>query len=58
MHYMAELGDFIDSQVEVFLRGESSFGVEDFQVLSLFLQREIIRYLYQKVNKGTIGLSE
>jgi hypothetical protein len=32
--------------------------VEDFQVLSPFLQREIIRYLYEKANNGTIGLSE
>lgn len=58
MKYMAELGDFIDTQVEIFLRGESSFPVEDFQVLSPFLQREVIRYLYEKANSGTIGLSE
>jgi len=58
MEYMTELWDFIDTQVEVFLRGESSFGVEDFQVLSPFLQREVIRYLYEKANKWTIGLSE
>ena len=58
MGYMGELRDFIDAQVEVFLRGESSFLVEDFQILSAFLQREVVRYLYEKANSGTIGLSE
>lgn len=58
MQYMSELGEFIDTQVVVFLRGESSFLVEDFQVLSPFLQREVIRYLYRHANNGTIGLSE
>ena len=58
MKYMTELGDFIDTQVEIFLRGESSFPVEDFRILSPFLQREVIRYLYEKANSGTIGLSE
>lgn len=58
MNYMKELGDFIDTQVWIFLRGESSFGVEDFQILSPFLQREVIRYLYEQANNGTIGLSE
>lgn len=58
MSYMRELEVFINTQVEVFLRGESSLGVEDFQILSPFLQREIIRYLYERANSGTIGLSE
>lgn len=58
MGYMEELGGFIDQQVEIFLRGEPSFLVEDFQILSPFLQRETIRYLYEKSNNGTIGLSE
>lgn len=58
MGYMTELGGFIDTQVEIFLRGESSFLVEDFQILSLFLQREVIRHLYERANNGTIGLSE
>lgn len=58
MKYMSELGGFIDSQVEIFLRGESSFMVDDFQILSPFLQRETIRYIYEHANSGTIGLSE
>ncbi|MDD5198014.1 MAG: tRNA lysidine(34) synthetase TilS [Candidatus Gracilibacteria bacterium] len=58
MRYMTELVDFINKQVEVFLRGESSFSVEDFQILSPFLQREVIRYIYERANNGTIGLSE
>jgi hypothetical protein len=55
---MGELEVFVNTQVEIFLRGESSFLVEDFMVLSPFLQREIIRYLYERANIGTIGLSE
>lgn len=58
MQYAKELGDFIETQVEIFLRAETSFGVEDFQVLSSFMQREVIRYLYARANNGTIGLSE
>ena len=58
MQYMSELHYFIDSQVFVFLEWKLSFGTENFQVLSPFLQREVIRYLYQQANSGTIGLSE
>lgn len=58
MNYSTELIEFIDSQVTIFLRGESSFGVEDFQILSPFLKREVIRYLYERANHGTIWLSE
>lgn len=58
MEYAKEVGTFIETQVEIFLRGESSFGIEDFQVLSPFLQREVFRYLYARANNGTIGLSE
>jgi hypothetical protein len=58
MGYMRELNDFIDGQVEDFLWGETSFLVEDFQALSRFLGREVVRYLYEQANNGTIGLSE
>ncbi|MDD2891468.1 MAG: tRNA lysidine(34) synthetase TilS [Candidatus Gracilibacteria bacterium] len=58
VRYMRELEEFINQQVIIFLRGESDFSVEDFQILSPFLQREIIRYLYEQANNGTIGLSE
>ena len=58
MQYISELKEFIDGQVRIFLRGEPSFGTEDFQILSSFLQREVIRYLYEKANNGTVGLSE
>lgn len=57
MAYMSELQAFIDGQAEVFLRGESSFLADDFRILSPFLQREIIRYIYARANDGTIGLS-
>ncbi|MDD2917291.1 MAG: tRNA lysidine(34) synthetase TilS [Candidatus Gracilibacteria bacterium] len=58
MEYAKEVASFIETQVEIFLRGETSFSVEDFQVLSPFMQREVFRYLYARANNGTIGLSE
>jgi len=58
MDYAGELEDFIDTQVRAFLQDQDQFGVEAFQALSLFLQREIIRFLYERANHGTIGLSE
>lgn len=36
----------------------NSFQVQHFQALTPFLKREVIRYLYQQANNGTIGLSE
>jgi len=42
----------------MFLKEQSLFLVEDFQTISYFLQREVIRYLYEQANAGTIGLSE
>ncbi len=58
MKYMNELGGFIDAQVVIFLRGETTFLGEDFFLQPSFLQKEIIRYLYAQANNGTIGLSE
>lgn len=58
MDYMTELRIYLDSEVKNFLWDNSSFSAKDFQWLSLFLQREIIRYLYEQANQGTIGLSE
>jgi hypothetical protein len=32
--------------------------VKDFEAKSFFFQKEIIRYLYEQSNDGTIGLSQ
>jgi tRNA(Ile)-lysidine synthetase-like protein len=56
--YAKELVGFLDAQVLMFLKEQSLFLVEDFQTISYFLQREVIRYLYEQANAGTIGLSE
>lgn len=58
MGYMSELRAHLDAEVRTFLSDQDSFLVSDFLGLSTFLQREIIRYLYERANSGTIGLSE
>lgn len=58
MSYMSELRAHLDAEVRVFLGDSDSFSVPDFLGLSIFLQREVIRYLYEQANNGTIGLSE
>lgn len=58
MGYMSELRAHLDTEVRTFLSDADSFSVPDFQKLSTFLQREVIRYLYEQANNGTIGLSE
>jgi hypothetical protein len=44
--------------VRDFLGDQKSFSVKDFEEKPLFFQKEIIRYLYEEANNGTIGLSE
>lgn len=58
MGYMTELHTHLDMEVRTFLGADTSFSVVLFEELSLFLKREIVRYLYQSCNSGTIGLSE
>jgi len=58
MSYMGELRTHLDGEVREFLSYTDSFSVVDFQKLSTFLQREVVRYLYEQANSGTIGLSE
>lgn len=58
MGYMGELRAHLDAEVRTFLSDRDSFSVPDFQKLSIFLQREVVRYLYEQANSGTIGLSE
>jgi tRNA(Ile)-lysidine synthetase-like protein len=56
--YTEELKGWIDEEVSIFLGNTWSFSVEQFEKKSPFFQKEIIRYLYEKANDGTVGLSE
>ncbi len=58
IEYTEELKTWIDDEIQNFLSGEQSFSVADFEKKSPFFQKEIIRYLYEKTNGGTIWLSE
>lgn len=58
MGYMSELRVHLDAEVRTFLSDKDSFSALDFLGLSTFLQREVVRYLYERANSGTIGLSE
>lgn len=56
--YSEELQSWIDDEVRLFLSEGKSFLVSKFSGESPFFQREVIRYLYEQANSGTIGLSE
>ncbi len=58
IEYTRELKCWIDVEVKVFLSDGVSFLITDFEKKSSFFQKEIIRYLYEKANDGTVGLSE
>ena len=58
IEYSEELKDWIDGEISSFLSDKESFSVRDFEKKSPFFQKEIIRYLYEKANGGTVGLSE
>jgi tRNA(Ile)-lysidine synthase len=58
IEYTEELKLWIDGEVRAFLDDKQNFSVKDFEKESVFFQKEIIRYLYEKANDGTIGLSE
>lgn len=58
MNYLEELQTWIDEEVEKFLWAEREFLIDDFNNLSKFLQKEVIRYIYYISNgKSTIWLS-
>ncbi len=58
IEYSEELKNWIDAQVDIFLGGKNEFSADLFAGESVFFQREIIRALYERANRGTIGLSE
>jgi tRNA(Ile)-lysidine synthase len=56
--YSEELKAWIDGEVLSFLTGKNEFSVKDFSMKAPLFQKEIIRYLYERANHGTVGLSE
>lgn len=58
IRYTEELKSWIDEEIGLFLWDSESFLVLDFEKKSSFFQKEIVRYLYEQANHGTVGLSE
>ena len=74
IEYTGEVQNWIDTQVKQWIENQKSkiqhsqkvqkngteylFLISDFQSVSPFFQREVMRYLYEVANSGTIGLSE
>jgi tRNA(Ile)-lysidine synthase len=54
IEYTEELKDWIDGEISSFLSDKESFSVRDFEKKSPFFQKEIVRYIYEKANGGTI----
>lgn len=59
INYLVDVKENIDSQITFFLSDKNYFIISDFNKLSLFLQKEVIRYVYFFSNwNSTIWLSE
>lgn len=67
MEYLDEMKDFLDFEIKIFLKKfenlenseEKYFLIDDFNNLSKFLQKEVIRYIFFIRNwNSTIGLSK
>lgn len=58
IEYTEELKSWIDNEVEKFLGGKIEFSALEFAEKPLFFQKEMIRYLYEQANAGTVWLSE
>ena len=62
MNYLAEIKDFVDFEVGKFLEKNSKekyFLISEFNELSDFLKKEVLRYIFYISNwNSTIGLSE
>jgi tRNA(Ile)-lysidine synthase len=57
--YFEDLKNYIDEEVKGFLWENNNFVILEFNKKSIFLQKEIIRYIYYiSNNKSTIWLSE
>ncbi|MFA5916778.1 MAG: tRNA lysidine(34) synthetase TilS [Candidatus Gracilibacteria bacterium] len=59
MSYLENVKEFIDEEVKKFLKEDGFFSLKEFKNNNLFLQKEIIRYIFFIRNyNSTIGLSE
>lgn len=62
--YSEALQDWIDENIQIWFllqgckEGELHFSVQEFIDTHTFLQKEIIRYIFEKMNQGSVGLSE
>lgn len=57
--YFEEIKNHIDNEINVFIDNKNYFEIDKFKVLSNFIQKEIIRYIYYISNwNSTIWLSE
>lgn len=57
INYFSDLKAFIDEILAKIFR-EDYFEIQDFLALPSFLQKEFIRFIYEKSNRWTIGLTE
>ena len=57
MEYARTLHDFVESEARKIL-WNNSFSAADFRNLPDFLRKELLRYLFDWANAGTVGLSQ
>ncbi|MDD2487429.1 MAG: tRNA lysidine(34) synthetase TilS [Candidatus Gracilibacteria bacterium] len=57
MEYFGELKNSFDDQIRAIIDGKDYFEISEFEILSLFMKKELIRYVFEKTNNGTIGLT-
>lgn len=58
MSYMWEIKTYFDEQIKKIIINNEYFEIETFNNFPEFLQREVIRYVFEITNFWTIGLSE
>ena len=58
MNYMSEMKEFVDNQVYNFLWRSNAFSITEFNSLSKFIQKEIVRVMFFETNNNTIWLNE
>lgn len=64
IEYTESLQDWIDENIQIWFmlqgcKGDNlHFSVQEFIETHSFLQKEIIRYIFEKTNHGSVGLSE
>lgn len=58
MAYIWDIKVYFDKQISKIVINNEYFEIETFNALPDFLQKEVIRYVFEMANSGTIGLSE